>query len=67
MAERLGNVLYWAATAVAIPLLLLGGLMCYYNYLHGALYYYTTAWPTFLAGVAIWLLGRACRYVLAGR
>jgi hypothetical protein len=27
MAAQLGDVLYWAATAVAIPLLLLGALI----------------------------------------
>ena len=87
MAERLGNVLYWAANAVAIPLVLLGALMGWDRYRTQGLIAssytatgeitkgssYVVTWdyrfPLMLcvAGFAVWLFGRACRYVLAGR
>ena len=67
MAERLGNVLYWTALAVAIPLLLTGALMSYHHYLHGPVYSDESIIVAWVAAFLVWLLGRACRYVLAGR
>ena len=64
MAARLGNVLYWAASLVAGGFLVFGGLVLTFNrgpdgpFIAGA----------FVGiGVVVWLVGRACRYVLAGR
>jgi hypothetical protein len=82
MAERLGNVLYWAANGVAIPLLLLGSFLVFVHYnrrttaIYGpeviAVYRTDIGSPEFavglcVAGFAVGLFGRACRYVLAGR
>lgn len=62
MATRLGNVIYWALGA-------LGGLLialAAYSIVAG------TGDRTFgivlflVAGTALWLIGRACRYILAG-
>jgi hypothetical protein len=66
MAERLGNALYWTATLIAA---ILAGLALW-----------TMTWPAtqglanhpfqwaalVLAGI-IWLFGRLCRYVIAGK
>lgn len=67
MAKRLGNVLYWAANATAIPLLLFSAIMGYTEYLHGTWGHYRSPLLLGIVGFGAWLLGRACRYVLAGR
>ncbi len=62
---RLGNVLYWLCTGVAV-LSVLGGV-------GGAIFGGTNIewWQGFAAGAAVaivfWGIGRAVRYVLAGR
>jgi len=63
MAARLGEVLYWAASLIAVLIL---GIVAY-----GALFGGGRAEPfalvVFVGGaVAVWLIGIACRYVLAG-
>jgi hypothetical protein len=65
MAARLGGVLYWFACIVAAAI-------CF-----SALYMAVTGpnpadnWDfllfVFIVGVVVWAIGRACRYVLAGR
>jgi hypothetical protein len=63
MASRLGEVLYWAATLIAVSII---GFIAY-----GALYG-TGGADRLLQGAAvfvaivIWLIGLACRYVLSG-
>jgi hypothetical protein len=63
MLARLGNVLYWAGCLLAVPLL----IFCVIVFVQGtpndrpALGFLT------LAAVVIWLIGRACKYVLAGK
>jgi hypothetical protein len=61
---RLGIVLYWAATAIAISLVVLA-VFAYFTAtgtgaLQGALFIVA------FAGV-VWLIGRAILYLLAGR
>lgn len=69
MIARLGNVIYWSCAGLALLLLLwLGG---------ASLIAFASGNPMTELGVAvalvggcaaaIWLFGRACRYVLAGR
>jgi hypothetical protein len=64
MVARLGQVLYWAACAIAVFWLILG--------LFGVFTRETLEpWndiPVFIGGaILIWLIGRAVRYVLAGK
>ncbi len=65
MLARLGNVFYWLCTGVAV-LFVLGGV---YNAIFGGTN--IEWWQGFSAGAAIaivfWGIGRAFRYVLAGR
>jgi hypothetical protein len=64
MTERLGNVLYWAGCIIA-ALLAAGAAWVAWTEareerdLFFAIFIFTPA-------VVAWLLGRACRYVLAG-
>ena len=64
MMARLGNVLYWAGCVFAgAHCCFFGALMAQHETQH--------AWSALvsfavMAGI-IWVLGRACRYVLAGR
>lgn len=66
MLPRLGNVLYWLGIVVAIPLVGLG----IYGLIYG-LIRDTNPLPAVLVGlvpgVLAFILGRALRYVLAGR
>ena len=64
MSEQLGQTLYWSATAVAVVIVLWAALIFFYGLSQGQ--------PIVpIAGlscaVIIWLLGRGCRYLLAGR
>lgn len=66
MISRLGNVLYWTASGLAGLTLLLGALLL----LTEPAMQRAPAGPltAFAIGAALlWLIGRACRYVLAGR
>jgi hypothetical protein len=67
MLARLGSVLYWFGCGAALIVLAFGGLVAYEER--------NFAWSStpatlvvflVLAGL-VWLAGRACRYVLAGR
>jgi hypothetical protein len=58
---RLGNVLYWLGCGLAFAVLALGGIMA--NADKEGVYIVTTA---MVAAVLVWLVGRACRYVLSG-
>ncbi len=58
---RLGNVLYWLGCGLAFAVLALGGIMA--NADKEGIYIVTTA---MVAAVLVWLVGRACRYVLSG-
>jgi hypothetical protein len=61
---RLGDVLYWAASVMSGAFLVFGGLVAILN--RGPDGHFIAA--IFIGiGVVAWLVGRACRYVLAGR
>ena len=67
MSERLGNVLRWTANSLAILLLLCGTLAAWHESLYGMFGHDgVTILSAFLA-FAVWLSGRLCLYVLAGR
>jgi hypothetical protein len=61
MVERLGHVLYWAGCVLAILIIVIGVYLSWYE---------RDAWEmrviTFVVAALVWLIGRACRYVLAG-
>ena len=62
MLARLGDVLYWAGCLLAV--LLVAADIAYYN-----LEYIKLAELLLVIGIAVivWMIARACRYVLAGR
>ncbi len=60
---RLGNVLYWAGCGIAILILIFAAAMA--TELESGQKW--NALSIALMAVVPWLLGRACRYVLAGR
>ena len=64
MVTRLGDVLYWGASLIAGLL----GLISAYAIVFGAGEdrFFIDA-MLFVFAVIVWLVGRACRYVLAGR
>jgi hypothetical protein len=62
MAARLGNVLYWLGCGVAAIFALLVAIVAL-NPGTEAVYYGSIYAIT---AIGAWLLGRACRYVLAG-
>jgi hypothetical protein len=62
MLARLGNVLYWAGCLLAIPFLVFAGVLFYDNRQD------IVAWAgSITIAVVLGLLGRACKYVLAGK
>lgn len=63
MIARLGNVLYWTGCVFAV-LIAVGGALIARNETYNpggefALFALTAA--------VVWVIGRACRYILAGR
>lgn len=66
MIARLGNVLYWAANGLAAMMAVLGALgfiIALINKAEGMIIF-----PVLIAlAILVWLVGRACLYVLAGR
>jgi hypothetical protein len=62
MLARLGDVLYWAGCLLAV--LLVAAAIAYYNF--GDIKLFELLILIGLA-VIVWMIGRACRYVLAGR
>jgi hypothetical protein len=59
MSARLGNVLYWASCIIA-------GLPLYATWIDGNFNNAGLVMFSAAISVVIWLIGRACRYVLAG-
>ena len=61
---RLGEVLYWAGCVIAVAMIGLT-VVAYYDGTAPS----GSKFPVFVGGFAfvVWLIGRACRYVLAGR
>ena len=64
MAARLGEILYWTATLIAGLMAVWVGWNYVYNVSRGEPIISIVA---LLFAGAIWLAGRACRYLLAGR
>jgi hypothetical protein len=64
---RLGNVLYWAANGLAALLATLG-VLGFVIALKNNAGEGMILMPIMIAlAIPVWLVGRACRYVLAGR
>lgn len=63
MASRLGDVLYWLGAIIASLIALLG----FWALLNRAQGSHAFGIPLFIAAAGFWLVGRACRYILAGR
>ena len=68
MAARLGQVIYWACYVIAAMLIAFPILAKSYNWIEGALLQpqYVMLGFIALAGIVIWLIGRAAKYILAG-
>ena len=68
MAARLGRVIYWACCVIAAMLIAFPILAMSYNWIEGALLQpqYVMLGFIALAGIVIWLIGRAAKYILAG-
>ena len=64
MPQRLGNVIYWTASAVAVLFVLLGVLMAV-TYESPKDWIVPIVFCSVIAGL-IWLAGKAARYILAG-
>ena len=67
MAARLGNVLYWTANVVALLILLPAGCFGYAGLVTANRDAAVMSGVNILYGLGVWLLGRACRYVLVGQ
>ena len=65
MPARLGNVLYWIGCILAVPII---GLAVLYWVAEGHAQTGGTVFTVVIGivGVIVWLIGRACRYVLSG-
>lgn len=64
MAARLGNVLYWAFSGLAVILLIGAAAFS----LNDKVDPHWLGWVLFgIPAVLVWLIGRGCRYVLAAR
>jgi hypothetical protein len=66
MAARLGHVLYWLGCIIAGLLALFAVIIVSEGQSRTEYTWYTAAFVLVFA-VAAWLIGRACRYVLAGK
>jgi hypothetical protein len=65
MLARLGNVLYW--TGCLLGILLVSAAVAFYSLAAGERAEIVLFSALFIGlGVVVWLIGRACRYVLAG-
>lgn len=68
--DRLGNVLYWTCSgiavlfALALPRTLVQALQ---NEHQGIETIFAAALPFLISALMFWLFGRACRYVFASR
>jgi len=67
MINRLGNVLYWAVSTIAVVSLIFGGVIAIF--MNNASWSERLGFVIFAAVFALlsWLIGRALLYVLAGR
>ena len=63
MAARLGDVLYWLATLIAV--MAFGGAFYFWKFMPSN--DLLEVWLFLAVGVVTWLLGRALRNALAGR
>jgi len=63
MVARLGSILYWLGCIVAVLLLALGALV-WFNRTHAG--DVATVLMLAFSAAIVWLIARACRYVLAG-
>jgi hypothetical protein len=64
MVARLGNVLYWAASLIAGLLALIAAYAMVFGTGEDRVFIDTAL---AVIAVVVWLVGRACRYVVAGR
>lgn len=68
--DRLGNVLYWGCSGVAVLFALAfpSAIITAFQNEHQAIEIIITAGiPLLISAILFWLFGRACRYVFAGR
>ena len=65
MLARLGNVLYWLGCIVA-ALLVIGGFALWFSEGRYRPDGYNVLIGFGVVAFVVWLIGRACRYVLAG-
>lgn len=64
MIDRLANVIYWICTALAVFCIGIGLYGAFNEAGNGGVWIIAIMGG---AGVGIWLIGRAARYVLSGR
>jgi len=62
MLTKLGNVLYWIACTVAVLMLGLASFVWFTERQSGDL---LTMFNLTAIGLAVWIIGRGCRYFLA--
>jgi hypothetical protein len=67
MAARLGNVLYWIGCIVAALILLYDGVLLSLEEPTQLARDFSVFVFIAIAALVVWLIGRACRYVLSGR
>ncbi len=65
MLVRLGNVIYWLGCAIAVILFIVA-IFGAFAANESSANRITIAVLSALAGLAAWVIGRACKYVLAG-
>jgi hypothetical protein len=65
MAERLGHVLYWAGCVLAALAIGVGAFLSFAMVQRSDSIFVLVV--ATVVAILIWLLGRACRYVLAGK
>ena len=63
MVKRLGNVLYWLGCGIAVVWLVVCVVAIIYDTSINVVMFTTLA---LIISILIWLIGRACRYVLSG-
>jgi hypothetical protein len=70
MVGRLGNVIYWACSGIAVLVIIAAAWIAIFVILRDSP---DAPWGYFdmalvaLGGLVLWLIGRAAKYVLAGR
>ena len=67
MIARLGNVLYWTANGIAVLLASLGAIGFAIALINNAAEGMILTPILVALAIPVWLVGRACLYVLAGR